>query len=194
MLQQNLEMPRAPRLDRLQTLLVVIDVQEKLMPVIDDHGRVLANIERLVRGCHILGVPTIVSQQYTKGLGATVAPVRRALEESGGYTPIEKMCFSADRCEAFAAQVAALDRRSVLITGVETHVCVYQTATDLLARNFSVSIVADAVSSRTAQNRDIALQRLLLDGATVTSTEMALFELTGVSGTEEFRAISKLVR
>jgi nicotinamidase-related amidase len=193
-LHQIATMPPSPRLDRLQTILVVIDVQEKLMPVIENADAVLANIERLVRSCHILGVPTLVTQQYTKGLGPTVAPVQRALEESSGYNPIEKMCFSAARCEPFAAQVSALDRRLVLVAGVETHVCVYQTARDLLAKNLSVSIVADAVSSRTAQNREIALQRLLADGATITSTEMALFELTGVSGTDEFRAISKLVR
>lgn len=194
MLHQIATMPPSPRLDRLQTILVVIDVQEKLMPVIENAHAVLANIERLVRGCHILGVPTLVTQQYTKGLGPTVAPVQQALEESSGYNPIEKMCFSAARCEPFAAQVSALDRRLVLVAGIETHVCVYQTARDLLAKNLSVSIVADAVSSRTAQNREIALQRLLADGATITSTEMALFELTGVSGTDEFRAISKLVR
>lgn len=187
-------MPPSPLLDRLQTILVVIDVQEKLMPVIDGAADVLANIERLVRGCHILGVPTLITQQYTQGLGATVGPVRKALEESGGYNPIEKACFSAERCEAFAAQLAALDRRSVLLAGVETHVCVYQTGRDLLAKGFSVSVVADAVSSRTPSNRAIALQRLLSDGAKITSTEMALFELTGLSGTDEFRAIAKLVR
>lgn len=187
-------MPQSPRLDRLQTVLVVIDVQEKLMPVIAGADEVLANIERLIRGCHILGVPTLITQQYTRGLGATVAPVRRALEESSGFNPIEKMCFSADRCEAFAAQVAALDRRQVLLAGIETHVCVYQTGRDLLAKNLSISIVADAVSSRTVSNRDVALQRLLSEGARITSTEMALFELTGVAGTDEFRAISKLVR
>jgi nicotinamidase-related amidase len=193
-LQRTVAMPPSPRLDRLQTILVVIDVQEKLMPVIQNADEVLENIERLVRGCHILGIPSLLTQQYTKGLGATVAPVRRALEESSGYNPIEKMCFSAGRCEAFANQLAALDRRMVLLAGVETHVCVYQTGRDLLAKGFSVSIVGDAVSSRTTQNRDIALQRLLTDGASITSTEMALFELTETSGTDEFRAISKLVR
>lgn len=182
------------RLDRLQTVLVIIDVQEKLMPVIDDADTVVRNVERLIRGCHVLGVPTLITEQYTRGLGQTVAPVRCALEESGGYKPIEKMCFSADRCDAFAAQVEALERRQVLLAGVETHVCVYQTAEDLLARNVAVSVVADAVSSRTETNRDIALQRLVADGARLTSTEMALFELTGTAGTEEFRSISRLIR
>ena len=128
------------------------------------------------------------------GLGPTVEPVRVALEETSGYRPIEKNCFSAQGCAPFAAQLAALDRRQVLIAGVETHVCVYQTVRDLLGAGWKVWIIADAVSSRTARNRDIALQRLTSEGARLSSTEMALFEMLVVSGTEEFRAISRLVK
>jgi nicotinamidase-related amidase len=176
------------RLDRKHTALVIIDVQEKLMPVIDDAAAVIRNIERLVRGCHILGVPVLVTEQYVKGLGPTVEPLRRAIEETSGYAPLEKSCFSA------AAQLGELERTQVLVVGVETHVCVYQTVEDLLARGLSVSVVADAVSSRTAQNRDLALRRLASDGALLTTTEMALFELTVAAGTDEFRAISRLVK
>jgi nicotinamidase-related amidase len=152
------------------------------------------NIERLVRGCHILGIPALLTEQYVKGLGATVASVREAFEESGGYRPIEKNCFSAQGCDPFAAQLAALERTQVLVAGVETHVCVYQTIQDLLAAGFEVTVIADAVSSRTAENKSIALQRLTFEGAKISSTEMALFELLAVSGSEEFRAISKLVK
>ncbi len=182
------------KLDRKQAVLVVIDVQEKLMPVIDRASEVIRNIERLVRGCHILGVPAILTEQYVKGLGATVEPVRRAFDETSGYSPIEKSCFSAYGCEAFSARLASLGRSEILIAGVETHVCVHQTVQDLLARDFAVSVIADAVSSRTAQNREIALQRMTLDGAKPSSTEMALFELTVAAGTDEFRAISRLVK
>ena len=164
------------------------------MPVMHERFEVERNIERLIRGAHVLGVPVLVTEQYVKGLGATVEPVRRALEETGGYRPIEKQCFSAQGCDAFAAQLAALDRRQVLLAGVETHVCVYQTARDLLAAGRSLWVVADAVSSRTPRNRDIALQRITSDGASLSSTEMALFELLGAAGTEEFRAISHLVK
>ena len=176
------------RLDRNDAVLVVIDVQERLMPVIHEHVEVERNIERLVRGAHILGVPALLTEQYVKGLGPTVEPVRRAFEETSGYHPIEKDCFSAHE------SLAALDRRQVLMAGVETHVCVYQTALDFLAAGRSVWIVADAVSSRTPRNRDIALQRLVSEGAKLSSTEMALFELTVRSGTDEFRAIARLVR
>ena len=182
------------RLNRESTVLVVIDVQEKLMPVIDGHREVERNVDRLVRGSHILGIPALLTEQYVKGLGPTVAAVRKAFDETIGYRSIEKDCFSAHGCTAFAAQLGALERNQVLVAGVETHVCVYQTVKDLLAAGFEAHVVADAVSSRTVQNKTIALQRLTADGAKLTSTEMALFELLNTSGTDEFRAISRLVK
>jgi nicotinamidase-related amidase len=182
------------RLERGNAVLAVIDVQEKLMPVIDGAEEVLRNVVRLIRGGHVLGVPVLVTEQYVKGLGATVAPVREALNETAGYRPIEKSCFSAHGCADFAAQLAALGRRQVLLAGVETHVCVYQTALDLLGSGLDVTVIADAVSSRTSRNRDIAIRRLVDEGARLSSTEMALFELTVTSGTEEFKSISKLVK
>lgn len=182
------------RLDRQNAVVLVIDVQEKLLPAIHDGKHVVRNVERLVRGAHVLGVPVLVTEQYVKGLGATVTPLREALEETGGYRPIEKSCFSAQGCAAFAAQLAALERRQVIVAGVEAHVCVYQSVLDLLGNGYEVTIVADAVSSRTAGNREIALQRLVAEGAKLSSTEMALFELTVVSGTDGFRAISRLIK
>lgn len=182
------------RLNRTNAVLVVIDVQEKLLPVIEEGDEVARNIERLVRGCHLLGVPTLLTEQYVKGLGPTAELLRTALMDGPGYKPIEKNCFSAQGCEPFMAQLATLERKQVLVAGVETHVCVYQTVSDLLRGGFAVTIVADAVSSRTVRNRNIALQRMVADGAKLSSTEMALFELTVVSGTEEFKAISRLIK
>lgn len=180
------------RLDRNDAVLVVIDVQERLMPVIHDRFEVEQNLERLIRGARILGVPVLVTEQYVQGLGPTVEPLREALGD--GYRPIEKQCFSALGCAPFAAQLGALDRRQVLLAGVETHVCVYQTARDLLSGGKQVWIVADAVSSRTVRNRDIGVQRMLADGARLSSTEMALFELLETAGTEEFRAIARIIK
>jgi nicotinamidase-related amidase len=176
------------RLQRDNAILLIIDVQQRLMPVIDGAEEVIRNIERLVRGFHVLGVPALLSEQYVKGLGPTVDAVRQAFEETHGYAPVEKMCFSA------AEQVVAFERSQIVVAGVETHVCVFQTVQELLARNFEVAVVADAVSSRTPRNREIALRRLVSDGATLSSTEMVLFELLGVSGTDEFRAISRLIK
>lgn len=182
------------KLQRVDTMLLVIDVQQKLMPVIDRHESVTANIDRLVRGCAILNVPMVLTEQYSKGLGPTVEPVRRAFEETSGYRPIEKSSFSAWGSSEFTVALRALRKKHMLVAGVETHVCVYQTVVDLLALGHVVTVIADAVSSRTAENRDIALHRMESEGALVSSTEMALFELTGVSGTDEFRAIAKLIR
>lgn len=182
------------RLERDDCVIVVVDVQERLVPVIDSAEQVIENIERLIRGAHILGVPVVVTEQYVKGLGPTVEPLRLALAETSGYEPIEKMCFSSSGCLDFSVKLEALKRRQVILCGVETHVCVHQTAMDLLDNDFKVYVAADAVSSRAPRNREIALQRLQSEGGRLTSTEMALFELTGESGTDEFRSISKLVR
>ena len=182
------------RLEPGRALLLVIDVQEKLMPVIDGADGVLRNVERLVRGFHLLGIPALLTEQYVKGLGPTAENVRKAFEETSGYRPIEKACFSAHGCEAFARQLESLERKQVVVAGVETHVCVYQTVSDLLAGGYEVTIVADAVSSRTTANKDIALRRLMAEGVKLSSTEMALFELLAVSGTDEFRAISRLIK
>jgi nicotinamidase-related amidase len=183
-----------PRLQRHDALLLVIDVQEKLMPVIDRGDDVAANVERLVRGCHVLDVPTLLTEQYVKGLGPTVPRVRRALEETSGYTPVEKMCFSAKGEGEFVATLRGLRKKQVLVCGVEAHVCVYQTVRDLLAADYDVTLVADAISSRTPENKDLALRRMTADGASLSSTEMALFELLGRSGTDEFAHILRLVK
>lgn len=165
------------------------------MPVIDRHSEVAANIERLIRGCHVLdNMPVVVTEQYVKGLGPTIEPLRRALEETSGYQPVEKACFSAQGCGEFQATMRLLKKKQVIVAGIETHVCVYQTVTDLLAAGYDVTIVADAMSSRTAENRDIAIRRMVSEGARLSSTEMALFELTVNSGTDEFRAIARLVK
>jgi nicotinamidase-related amidase len=182
------------KLRREDAVLVVIDIQEKLLPVIHGGEAVVRNVDRLIRGCHILGVPAIVTEQYVRGLGPTVEPLRRAFDETGMAPAIEKDCFSAEGCERFASGLSALGRRQVLVAGVETHVCVYQTVSDLLSKGYEITVIADAVSSRTAENKEIALRRMTQDGAKISSTEMALFELTVVSGTDEFRAISKLIR
>ena len=182
------------KLQRDDTLLVVVDVQERLMPVIHEAELVVRNIERLVRGAHTLGIPIVVTEQYVKGLGPTVSSLREALEATAGYAPIEKMCFSSAGCMDFMVRLEAAKRQQVILCGVEAHVCVHQTAMDLLDSDYRVYVAADAVSSRDPRNRDTALSRLESEGGFRTSTEMALFELTTESGTDEFRAISRLVR
>ena len=182
------------RLQRNDTLLIVIDVQEKLMRVIDNAAEVERNIERLVHGFHLLDVPSLLTEQYVRGLGPSTPAIRTAFEESGGYTPIEKSCFSSYGSGEFVTELRNLRRKHVVVAGVEAHVCVYQTVSDLLANGYDVTIVADAISSRTQENRETARRRMTDDGAHLSSTEMVLFELAVTSGTDEFRAISRLVK
>src|SRR5437763_10167614 len=182
------------RLHRAYAVLIFIDVQEKLMPVIDGHEEVARNIERLVRGCKVLDVPTMLSEQYVKGLGATVPSIKQAFEETSGYEPIEKNCFSGFGCAEFVTLLRLLQKKQAIVAGVEAHVCVYQTAVDLFANGYQVIVVADAVGSRSSSNKDVALRRMVAEGAKLSSTEMALFEMLVESGTDEFRAISRLVK
>jgi len=118
------------RLHRADAVLIVIDVQEKLMPVIDGHEEIARNIERLVRGCKVLDVSTMLTEQYVKGLGATIPSIRQALEETSGYEPIEKNCFSGYGCAEFVTALRLLQKKQAIVAGIETHVCVYQTVVD----------------------------------------------------------------
>ncbi len=182
------------RLQRAESLLIIIDVQEKLLPVIHGADAMVRNLERLIRGFHLLDIPVVVTEQYAKGLGPTVPELAATLRETVGYTPVEKSCFSAYGCGEFLSAMRLARRKQLIVAGIETHVCVYQTVKDLLAADYEVTIIGDAVSSRTTENRDLAIRRMTADGAKLSSTEMALFELVVKSGTDEFRAMAKLIR
>jgi nicotinamidase-related amidase len=175
-------------IDRSETVLVVIDVQEKLLPHIHDGERVVRNIVKLIRFAEILGIPVLAAEQAK--LGSTVGPIRDAL---GRTEPISKVAFGALGCGAFLDRLSALGRRALLLTGIEAHICVAQTALQALPA-YTVQVVADAVGSRDPANREVALGRLASAGVVVTSTEMAMYELLREAGTEEFRKILPLVK
>jgi nicotinamidase-related amidase len=170
--------------DRRSTALVVIDVQDGFRSY-DTFDQVAAACGRLVAGAGILDVPVIATEQYPKGLQHTAAEV--GLPE--GTELVEKSVFSAVRAEGFNLA----GRNQVLICGIEAHVCVMQTALDLLDRGVSVQVVVDAVGSRHAQDREIGLQRLDRAGATLTTVEAALLELCERAGTPEFKAVQKVI-
>jgi nicotinamidase-related amidase len=178
------------KLDRGRAALAVIDVQEAFRPAVLDFERVAANVGVLIQGARILGLPVVVTEQYPKGLGHTAPEVARHLD---GVTPIEKVCFSAFDADGFSAALDD-DRDQVVLCGVEAHVCVSQTAEDLLATGREVHVAQDAVSSRTAGNRDLGLHKMERSGAALTSVEIALFELLRVAGTPEFKEIQALVK
>lgn len=179
---------KEPLLRREDCALVVIDAQEKLMPVIDGHEGVTANILRLVKFADIAGLPVVVSEQMK--LGPTLAPIAAELK---GAKVIEKTTFDCLACQPFREELARLGRSALLLAGVEAHICVAQTALNA-AGQYRVQVVGDAVGSRTAANREIALARLRMGGIVVTSTEMLIYELLRQAGTAEFKATLPLVK
>jgi nicotinamidase-related amidase len=179
------------KLDRSRAALVVVDVQEAFRPAVLDFAAVVHNVATLVRGARVLGLPTFVTEQDPKGLGRTVAEVSEHLED---IAPMEKVAFSACEAEGFPGALRAARRDQVLLCGIETHVCVNQTAQDLIRDGMEVHVVQDAVSSRTEPNRALGLHKMERSGAVVTSVETALFELLRAAGTPEFKEIQALVK
>ena len=174
-------------LDRERAALVVVDVQEAFRTAVEGFERVAAETARLIQGARVLGLPVVATEQYPKGLGRTVPEVAEHLD---GVEPIEKVCFSAAAADGFDLG----GRDQAIVCGIETHVCVSQTAHDLLGRGVEVHVARDAVTSRTAENREVGLHKMETAGAIVTSVETALFELVGAAGSDEFKQVQRLVK
>lgn len=173
------------------TVFVLVDVQGKLAELMHDKERLFASLRQLVLGLQALRVPVLWLEQNPTRMGETIAPLREILEPE---TPIAKMSFSGWGCTAFRERLEQSGCRQVLLAGIETHVCVFQTAADLVASGYTVQVVADAVSSRTAANREIGLERIRACGAPLTSVESALFELLRTAEHPAFREVLRLVR
>ena len=178
-------------LQQENTILVVVDIQGKLANIVHEAEAMVRNAKIMIQGAKILGLPIIATEQYPKGLGHTVPEIA---EHFGDVPVLEKGTFSCCGDTAFLAELQKHGRKSVLLCGIETHVCVYQTAQDLLENGYEVHLVTDAVSSRTPANKQLGIQKIASLGGTLTGTEMSLFELLRISGTDEFKAISKLVK
>lgn len=181
------------RIIRDNTTAVIIDVQEKLLPHMDQHEQTLHKLVTLVRGLETLSVPTILTEQYPRGLGPTVPSLMEAFGEPPP-DPLIKASFSCCDDDPFMQRLAGTDRSMVIVAGIEAHVCVLQTTLDLLDHEYTPVVVMDAVSSRSVRDREIAARRLEREGARLTTVESVLFELTRVSGTDEFKAISRLIK
>jgi len=172
-----------------ETALLVIDVQERLLPVILGRDRLVWNIGRLIDGARILGVPVVATEQYPQGLGPTVPELARRLG-----TAATKVMFSCRGCPEVFQSLQAQGIHKVLVCGIEAHVCVQQSVLDLLGAGWRVYVAADAVGSRSEVDYQFALRRMDSAGATLTTTEAALFEWCEVAGTPQFKEISRLVR
>ena len=170
---------------------LIIDIQERLFPFIFENEKLLKNLSILIEGLKALSIPILVTEQYVKGLGPTVAPVASLIE---GIKRTEKMCFSCCDEPRIAEAIAIAGKDNIIIAGIESHVCVLQTVIDLQHNGYHPVIVEDCISSRRENDKRIALKRMRYEGAIITSCESILFELLRYSGTEQFKAISRLVK
>lgn len=175
------------RIERERAVALVIDYQEKLVPVMHEKETLIHNSCILLEGLNILEVPVVLTQQYTKGLGMTVEEITNAV---GTSAYIDKISFTAFDC----VKEQIKDKKFVIVCGIETHICVLQTVIDLKAAGFVPVLVADCVSSRKAEDKQMALERARQEGAIVTTYESLLFELLKVAGTDTSKKIQKLIR
>lgn len=171
--------------------LLVIDIQERLAAVMTERKKVVDNCLHLIELSRLLNIPVIVTEQYPKGLGPTVEEIRKALPE---YKPFEKLSFNCCDEKGFMELIENLKRRRLILTGMETHICVLQTCLGLLKKGFYVHVVSDAVCSRSEENKKTGLEVMRDAGAVITCTETVLFQELKVAGTEEFKIISKRIK
>lgn len=180
--------PCSRLIKRKDSVLVIIDVQERLVPVINNHEKIIDNIVKLIRFAKIIDMPVIVIEQ--EKLGPTVKVIKKELPD---IAPVTKIEFSAAKCSEFVKKLSQLSKNNVILAGIEAHVCVTQTALELLP-DYNIYVVGDAISSRSLENKDIALQRLMQSGAVVGSTEMVIYELMEKAGTVEFKKVLGLIK
>ena len=179
------------RILKENTLGLVIDYQERLLPHINESQQLLTNTLVLIEGLKALEIPLVVTEQYRKGLGITVPEVRNVISP---FNPMEKVSFSCCDDPGIRKALAETGQRFVVICGIEAHVCVLQTAADLIKNNYVPVVVADCISSRKRDDKQTAIRRMRQEGVIITSYESILFELCRFAGTEQFKAISRLVK
>lgn len=179
------------RIQPNDTLALCIDFQEKLVPVMSQPQQVVNRASILLKGLEVLGVPALITRQYPKGLGDTVEEIA----QSAPNTPqLDKLAFSCWQDEAIRSHIEAQGKKTILLCGIECHICVLQTALDLLEAGYQVVLAADATGSRKEEDKALGLQRFCQEGGRITSVEAILFELTQVAGTPQFKAISRLIK
>lgn len=190
------------RIKREDVVLVVVDFQEKLLPAVRKREELEETMVRLIQGCRVLGTDIIVTEQYPKGLGRTVPAIDAALTEplfegevpAAQYTPIEKTAFSAMRDAAFVEKLQAIGKKTVLLCGIEAHICTQQLCMDLLEEGYNVFVIEDGISSRSKHNKKVACTRMTAAGAVLTTYEAALYEMLERKDSPAFKMISKIVK
>ena len=174
------------------TLLLLIDMQERLQPLIHDDAALRGKAAALAEGARLLGVSYFVTEQYPKGLGHTIPELTAALGHTGGA--LEKTTFSCAQDPSIAARIQASGRSDIVLAGIESHICVQQTALDLLEAGYAVHLAEDAIGSRTSANREVGISRMRKNGAQPGSVESILFELMGTKEHPQFKAVQALIK
>jgi nicotinamidase-related amidase len=178
-------------LDVQNCCLVVVDVQGKLAQLMYEKEKLFSAIQILIKAAKILNIPIIWCQQCPQSLGSTIPQIAELL---AGIDPINKSEFSCCGCERFNTELTSLGRQQVILCGIEAHICIYQIAVGLLRKGYDVTVVADAISSRTLENKQTAIDRMKSEGANISCVEMALFELLRTAEHPQFKQIAKLVK
>ncbi len=173
------------------TALLIIDIQERILPVISNNKNVVQNTLKLIKGFKVMNLPIFYTEQYPKGLGTTADELKIELDDAQYFDKLSFSCYGA--VELFD-KFKEKNLSQIVVTGVEAHVCVQQTVLDLLENKFQVNVAADAISSRRETDYNIALDRMRYHGAEITTAESILFELLNVCGTDTFKQISKIVK
>ncbi|MDF2941645.1 MAG: hypothetical protein K0S01_503 [Herbinix sp.] len=174
------------------TMALVIDFQERLVPVIHNSDELLHNTQILIRGLQTLGIPMLVTQQYTKGIGMTVPILADTFGEAFNYE--DKITFSCAENEIIMRKIEETGKKNIIVCGIEAHICVLQTVIDLIAMGYNVVMVENCVGSRKESDRQVGIKRAVAEGAILTTYESILFELTRVAKTDAFKEISRLIK
>ncbi len=174
------------------TMALIIDFQEKLVPVMDNREELMHNTEILLKGLKLLNIPMLVTQQYTKGIGMTVSEVMEAVGEPFEY--YDKLSFSCAEDMIALEKITEYRKNNIIICGIEAHICVLQTVIDLIAKGYNVILVEDCIGSRKESNRQVGIKRAIKEGAIPTTYEAILFELTRRAKTDVFKEISRLIK
>jgi len=185
-------MKKPPMATREDSLLLIIDIQDRLIPTIFKADRILLNIETLIKLAEIYQIPILVTEQ--KKLGTTTLKIKEILKDFNSYNPIRKLDFSCYRNEEFRRVLKETNVSNILVCGIETHICVSQTALDLIRNGYIVHIIGDATSSHKKEDYEIAIERLRDSGAVITTTEALIYELSERAGTQNFKRILELVK
>ncbi len=178
-------------LNKTDSVLVVIDIQEKLVPAMDQRENVYVNCNHLLEATKLLDVPVVVTEQYPRGLGPTVNEIKENIPD---YTPLEKVTFDCCKGDGFLEKISSLNKKQIIVTGMETHICVLQTCLSLIKEGYTVHLVGDAVCSRKKNDFKTARELIRDAGGVITCTETVLFQLLEKAGTPEFKNISKRIK